>query len=982
MEKLYEYFNMILAMTVSGGVMILWLLLLHRILQKKVKKKYLYYTWLAAIILLTIPISIQELLPQQEIHEEQQDTFATEDFWEEYMYDLQNRYSANQFIWGSNPEQYENNSLSDWENTQDYSEKSRQEIDSEEIPKKETGIFRNFFEQRLKIGIQMEKLYEMLPIIVSIWLAGALMGLILFIVKQYKLRRELKKDRKVVAFDTEYYLMARAEANKLHSKLPELYYHSNISSPFLFGFFKTAIYLPEDIPIADFSIIVRHELIHAKRGDLWYRLLAEYCCILHWFNPFVYLMKKAIEEECELSCDEAVTEYMNREERKQYIKAILMTIYRSRNKYTQGSVTLFKNKGLMERRVDEIMNENHKNRWILNLTLVAVICLMVVGSWHIQATVMKKEKVYPTQKSELQNPEYQKEFQNITELNAYAYDGHIIIEKGDTFTISAVNLPEDYVIQEKNGILTLFSSKMENRNNTFDWRQSYSYNNYYNSDMSITITIPESNKLNYVYLDNYGGTVTAENFSCQKLTLDNGSGYMSLDGITAETTYLDTGSGPTGVANSTLGNTTVDTGSGMTTLAQVIMKDMHLDSGSGNVTISGSVTGESYIDSGSGNISMNLSEKTADYKIEFYGGSGNLNVNGKWYDDEAVLGEKTANNYIEIDTGSANVEIYFSDSDQKIKETKTEEVWSYQPNINTSEINYKEKEYENEYETEYKSQNLSIPYPEIKSEDILLSQEFEVKGVEALDIQFDNSTLYIYTTDSDKLKVVQCYLTEEQQLKRGLNGRNSPQYSRELTAKEAFTSNLSGGTLSILSKVKNNNYWNNWSNNQWDHSYTGTVVYLSIPKSFVNDMLIESGFGDIVVNQSIQAKKLTFHCGLGEMWIEGNINASNFKINQALGEIVVNGTIQADNVEIENNLGDTIMNNVITSDKISINSSLGDTYLKNDINCKKLFLYNSLGDCTIKKPVDCEEITINIGMGSLHSNGLKANIKNIYNNGW
>ena len=57
---------------------------------------------------------------------------------------------------------------------------------------------------------------------------------------------------------------------------------------------------------ADFDYSILHELMHIKRLDMFYKWLVQFAVCVHWFNPFVYLMRKETGRGCELSCDEAV----------------------------------------------------------------------------------------------------------------------------------------------------------------------------------------------------------------------------------------------------------------------------------------------------------------------------------------------------------------------------------------------------------------------------------------------------------------------------------------------------------------------------------------------------------------------------------------------------------------------------------------------------------------------------------------------------
>ena len=51
--------------------------------------------------------------------------------------------------------------------------------------------------------------------------------------------------------------------------------------------------------------ILRHELAHYQRGDLWITLLARCLALVHWFNPLAWWAVSRFESQCEFICDQA-----------------------------------------------------------------------------------------------------------------------------------------------------------------------------------------------------------------------------------------------------------------------------------------------------------------------------------------------------------------------------------------------------------------------------------------------------------------------------------------------------------------------------------------------------------------------------------------------------------------------------------------------------------------------------------------------------
>lgn len=161
----------------------------------------------------------------------------------------------------------------------------------------------------------------------------------------------------------------------------ELCINPLISSPLLIGFFRPCIVLPNaDIADKDFQYIVLHELTHYKRLDMFYKWLVQITVCLHWFNPLVHLMSRKIAKACEFSCDEAVLTKTGSNSAADYGKTLLDAMA-AVGKYREnlGAVTLSENKRLLKERLGAIMNFKRKTRAARLLTGALTLC-MILGA--------------------------------------------------------------------------------------------------------------------------------------------------------------------------------------------------------------------------------------------------------------------------------------------------------------------------------------------------------------------------------------------------------------------------------------------------------------------------------------------------------------------------------------------------------------------------------------------------------------------------
>ncbi len=78
--------------------------------------------------------------------------------------------------------------------------------------------------------------------------------------------------------------------------------------PAVFGLVRPTILLPAAIvhnrTLPELEPLVAHELIHIRRGDLWWALVQALACCLFWFHPLVWLAQVMMVREAERSCDE------------------------------------------------------------------------------------------------------------------------------------------------------------------------------------------------------------------------------------------------------------------------------------------------------------------------------------------------------------------------------------------------------------------------------------------------------------------------------------------------------------------------------------------------------------------------------------------------------------------------------------------------------------------------------------------------------
>lgn len=169
-----------------------------------------------------------------------------------------------------------------------------------------------------------------------------------------------------------------------------------VASPMLIGFFRPRIVLPvRELEDKELSYIFVHELTHYKQRDMFYKWLIQIVVCVHWFNPFVYLLEKEVNKFCELSCDEKVISILDEKAKREYGDT-LISFLKSNNPYKSSlaSVTLTEGAEQLKERLGAIMNFKSKTKTIRVLTVILTLFILsgavFIGGYSVSAATDSK----------------------------------------------------------------------------------------------------------------------------------------------------------------------------------------------------------------------------------------------------------------------------------------------------------------------------------------------------------------------------------------------------------------------------------------------------------------------------------------------------------------------------------------------------------------------------------------------------------------
>ena len=218
-------------------------------------------------------------------------------------------------------------------------------------------------------------------ILFAVWLLGFIISMCRYFISYFRFKK------KICGFD-------------VHENINgvEVIKSPLVASPLVFGFFKPTLAIPEhEMNEEDYNLAIKHEMVHYKHHDSWFKLFAVIVNSICWFNPITYFMVNLIGEACEYACDEQVTKEMDMTDKKRYSTMILSMVCQSSPALSSNMV---KNKKQLKRRFEMIMKKKRFSvfRTVLcTVLMLALTCGSVVLANEVAplvSSLLKDDYVY------------------------------------------------------------------------------------------------------------------------------------------------------------------------------------------------------------------------------------------------------------------------------------------------------------------------------------------------------------------------------------------------------------------------------------------------------------------------------------------------------------------------------------------------------------------------------------------------------------
>lgn len=232
-------------------------------------------------------------------------------------------------------------------------------------------------------------------------------------------------------------------ASEMHLRyVPRVLIASSVSSPAVTGLLRPTLLLPaefdREFTPAEARLVLKHELMHLKRGDLPLNALMCVLMALHWFNPLLWIAFFKIRADREAACDAQVLQDATRDHRIAYGHALLKveTAFSPRG-LSLGFVGIFQRGAALRSRIQSIAKHRAPHPVMKSLISLCIVLMTFFG-------VTRAQQPKPAEDGPLIAIEVKiVEFKKATDWN---FDGRLPAEETQSFLPTLLS-PDEFAVQ-------------------------------------------------------------------------------------------------------------------------------------------------------------------------------------------------------------------------------------------------------------------------------------------------------------------------------------------------------------------------------------------------------------------------------------------------------------------------------------------------------------------------------------------------------
>ena len=181
-----------------------------------------------------------------------------------------------------------------------------------------------------------------------------------------------------------------------------------VRSPMVAGALHPVLLVPAGEAPKGADCMLAHELTHIKRHDVAKKLLLTLVCILHWYNPAVWMLAARAGHDIEEACDAETLHGRDAAYRTAYADALMTAVRQNRGPALTSGFAL--NKRQFKQRLAALWDTAPKHRGRALLAVLALTACCAGGQsrpplqrrkhkWHIKKTTSPRISCFPNSES-------------------------------------------------------------------------------------------------------------------------------------------------------------------------------------------------------------------------------------------------------------------------------------------------------------------------------------------------------------------------------------------------------------------------------------------------------------------------------------------------------------------------------------------------------------------------------------------------------
>ena len=169
------------------------------------------------------------------------------------------------------------------------------------------------------------------------------------------------------------FIMLKRQVKNAQAIDKGIFRSETIDSPFILGFVKPSIYIPDYLDDEAYICVTEHEKAHIKRGDFIWKPFGFLILSVYWFNPLCWFAYIMLCKDIEYACDEKVTKDKDKNWKATYCQVLLDCS--SKRKMIAACPVAFGEVSVKDR-IKFVIHYKKPTFWMIVLAFVACI---VVG---------------------------------------------------------------------------------------------------------------------------------------------------------------------------------------------------------------------------------------------------------------------------------------------------------------------------------------------------------------------------------------------------------------------------------------------------------------------------------------------------------------------------------------------------------------------------------------------------------------------------